>query len=188
MVDVEAKRLESKGIGYEKWARLFNLKEAANTLNFLTEHGISNYEELAARANEAGEKFDAASARIKQVESQLAELSELRSHIINYSKTRNIYAAYRNAKNRKTYLAAHRDEIAIHESAKQAFDKLGGKQILKVTEIQAEFSSLLAKKKELYQEYRQARKDIIDLGAARQNIERILNIQQTNEKSRDTQR
>lgn len=188
MVDVEAKRLEGKGIGYEKWAKLFNLKEAANTLNFLTEHGISDYEELAARANEAGEKFDAVSARIKQVETRLAELSGLRSHIINYSKTRNIYAAYRNAKDKKAYLAAHRDEIAMHESAKQAFDKLGGNQIPKVTEIQAEFSSLLAKKKELYQEYRQARKDMIDLGTARQNIERILNIQQTNEKSQDTQR
>lgn len=188
LVDVESKRLGGKGAGYEKWAKLFNLKEAANTLNFLTELGISDYEELAARADEAGEKFDAASARIKQVESQLAELSELRSHIINYSKTRNIYTAYRTAKDKKAYLAAHRDEIAMHESAKQAFDKLGGKQIPKVAEIQTEFSSLLAKKKELYQEYRQARKDMIDLGTAKQNIERILNIQQTNEKSRDTQR
>ena len=188
MVDAEAKRLEGKGIGYEKWAKLFNLKEAANTLNFLTEHGISDYEELTARADEAGKKFDAASARIKQVEARLAELSELRSHIINYSKTRNIYATYRNVKDKKAYLAAHRDEIAIHESAKQAFDKLGGKQIPKVAEIQAEFSSLLAKKKELYQEYRQARKDMVDLGTARQNIERILNIQQTNEKSWDAQR
>lgn len=188
LVDVESKRLGGKGAGYEKWAKLFNLKEAANTLNFLTELGISDYEELSARADEAGEKFDAASARIKQVESQLAELSELRSHIINYSKTRNIYTAYRTAKDKKAYLAAHRDEIAMHESAKQAFDKLGGKQIPKVAEIQTEFSSLLAKKKELYQEYRQARKDMIDLGTAKQNIERILNIQQTNEKSRDTQR
>lgn len=188
LIDIASKRPEGKGAGYEKWAKLFNLKEAANTLNFLTEHGISNYEELAARADEAGEKFDAASARIKQVESQLAELSRLRSHIINYSKTRNIYTAYRTAKDKKAYLAAHRDEIAMHESAKQAFDKLGGKQIPKVAEIREEFSSLLAEKKELYQEYRQARKDMVDLGTARQNIERILNIQQTNEKSRDTQR
>lgn len=188
LVNVESKRMEGKGIGYEKWAKLFNLKEAANTLNFLTEHGISDYEELVARTDEAGVKFDAASARIKLVESQLAELSELRSHIINYSKTRNIYTAYRNAKDKKAYLASYSDEIAIHESAKQAFDKLGGKQIPKITEIQAKFSSLLAEKKKLYQEYRQARKDMIDLGTARQNIERILNIQQTNEKSQDTQR
>lgn len=48
--------------------------------------------------------------------------------------------------------------------------------------------SLLAEKKELYQEYRQAKKDMIDLGTARQNIERILNIQQTNEKGQDAQR
>lgn len=76
----------------------------------------------------------------------------------------------------------------MHESTKQTFNKLGGKQIPKVAEIQAEFSSLLAEKKELYQEYCNARKNMIDLGAARQNIERILNIRQTNEKSQDTQR
>lgn len=188
LVDIKAKRQEGKGAGYERWAKLFNLKEAANTLNFLTEHGISDYDELVTRTDEAGEKFDAASVRIKQVESRLTELSELRSHIINYSKTHKIYTAYRNAKDKKAYLAAHKDEIALHESAKQAFDKLGGKRIPKVAEIQAEFSSLLAEKKELYQEYRKARKDMTDLGTARQNIERILNIRQPNEKSRDTQR
>lgn len=74
LVNIESKQLESKGIGYEKWARLFNLKEAANTLNFLTEHRTSDYKELTARADEAGEKFDAASARIKQVETRLAEI------------------------------------------------------------------------------------------------------------------
>ena len=188
LVDIQAKRQEGKGAGYERWAKLFNIKEAANTLNFLTEHGISDYDELVTLSNEAGEKFDAASAQIKQVESRLAELSELRSHIINYSRTHNIYTAYRNAKDKKAYLAAHRDEITLHESAKQAFDKLGRKKIPKVAEIQAEFSSLLAEKKELYQEYRKARKDMVDLGTARQNIEQILNIRQPNEKSRDTQR
>lgn len=106
----------------------------------------------------------------------------------NYSKTRNIYTAYHNAKDKKAYLATHKDEIALHESAKKAFDKLGGKKIPKVAEIQAEFSSLLVEKKELYQEYRKARKDMTDLGTARQNIERILNIRQPNEKSQDTQR
>ena len=122
------------------------------------------------------------------MESRLAELFELRSHSINYSKTCNIYTAYRNAKDKKAYLSAHRDEIALHESAKQAFDKLGGKRIPRVSEIQTEFSSLLAEKKELYQEYRRARKDMTDLGSARQNIERILNIRQPSVKSRDTQR
>ncbi len=176
LVDIEAKRQEGKGKGYEHWATLFNLKEAANTLNFLAEHGISDYDELAAMAEEAGQKFDMASARIKKVEARLAELSALRSHIINYSKTRNIYTAYHNAKDKKAYLAAHRDEIALHESAKKAFDKLGGKRIPKVAEIQTEFSSLLAEKKELYQTYRQARRNMTDLGMAKQNIERILNI------------
>lgn len=191
LVDIKSKQQEGKGAGYERWAKLFNLKEAANTLNFLTEHGISNYDDLVAKADEAGQQFDTVSMQIKKVEARLAELSTLRNHIINYSKTRNIYVGYRNAKDKKTYLAAHKDEIVLHESAKKAFDKLGGKRIPKVAEIQAEFSSLLAEKKELYQEYREARKNMTDLGMAKQNIERILNIQpQENmrQEKKDTER
>jgi len=83
----------------------------------LTKSEISDYDELVTRSDEAGEKIDAASAQIKHVESKLAELSELCSHIINYSKTRNIYTAYHNAKDKKAYPATHRNEIALHESA-----------------------------------------------------------------------
>lgn len=71
LVDIGSKRLDGKGAGYEKRPTLFNLKEAANTLNFLAEHEISDYNELAARADEAGEKFNALSARVKQVEARL---------------------------------------------------------------------------------------------------------------------
>lgn len=191
LVDIEAKRQAGKGAGYEQWAKLFNLKEAANTLNFLTEHGIADYDDLVLKTEKAGQEFDTASMRIKEVEKRLAELSALRSHIINYSKTRDIYVAYRSAKDKKAYLAAHKDEIALHESTRQTFDQLGGKRIPKVAEIQAELSSLLAEKKELYQKYRIARKDMIDLGTARQNIERILNIQvqeNTQKNHRDTER
>ncbi|MCM1345446.1 MAG: relaxase/mobilization nuclease domain-containing protein [Lachnospiraceae bacterium] len=197
LVDIEAKRQEGKGKGYEhianfvRWAKLFNLKEAANTLNFLTEHGIADYDDLVLKAEKAGQDFDTASMRIKEVEKRLAELSALRSHIINYSKTRDIYVAYRSAKNKKAYLAAHKDEIALHESARQAFDQLGGKKIPKAAEIQAGFSSLLAEKKELYQVYRKARKDMVDLGTAKQNIERILNIrgqEYTQKNHRDAER
>lgn len=191
LVDIETKRQEGKGKGYEHWAKLFNLKEAANTLNFLTEHGIADYDDLVLKTEKAGQEFDTASMRIKEVEKRLAELSALRSHIINYSKTRDIYAAYRSVKDKKSYLAVHKDEITLHESARQAFDKLGGKKIPKVAEIQTEFSSLLAEKKELYQEYRKARKDMVDLGTAKQNIERILSIREqeyTQKNHRDTER
>ncbi len=165
-----------------------NLKEASKTLNFLTNNGVSDYEDLEALARDAEDKFNSASARIKQLEAHLSELSSLRTHIINYSKTRDVYAAYRKSKNKKIYRDRHADEIEKHEAAKKAFDKLGGATIPKVAEIQAEFSRLLAEKKLQYEIYKTARKDMIDYQTAKQNIDRLLRIQSPQEKRRETER
>ncbi len=188
LIDIQAKLQAGKGKGYEQWATIYNLKEASKTINFLTDNGVTDYEDLEALARDAEEKFNSASARIKQLEARLSELSSLRTHIINYSKTRDVYAAYRKSKNKKIYRDRHADEIEKHEAAKKAFDKLGSATIPKVAEIQAEFSSLLAEKKAQYEIYKAARKDMIDYQTAKQNIDRLLRIQSPLEKSRETER
>lgn len=188
LIDIQTKLQAGKGVGYEKWAKLFNLKEAAKTLNFLTDNGLTDYDELAARAEDAGQKFDTTSARIKQIEARLTGLSELRTHITNYSKTREIYAAFRKAKNKKEYRLAHEGEFAMHEAAKRAFDKLGGAKIPTVAQIQTEFSVLLTEKKELYETYKAARKEMIAYQTAKQNIDRLLSIQPPQEQHRETER
>lgn len=147
-----------KGKGYERWAKVFNLKEAAKTLNFLMDNGVADYEELAARAESAGKKFDSLSVRIKQLEGRMAEKAELKMHIINYSKTREVYKEYKKSRNKKEYLAAHADEIHKHEAAKAAFDTLGGKSIPKVAQLSEEYAALLAEKKECYEDYKATRK------------------------------
>ena len=188
LIDIQAKMQAGKGVGYEKWAKLFNLKEAAKTLNFLTDNCLTDYDELTARAGEAGQKFDVASVRIKQIEVRLSELSELRTHIVNYSKTRAVYAAFRKAKNKKEYRSAHESELAMHEAAKKVFDKLGGEKIPTVAQIQVEFSGLLAEKKELYETYKTARKEMIEYQTAKQNFGRLLHIQSPQEPRRETER
>lgn len=91
LVDIQAKINEGKGKGYERWAKVFNLKEAAKTLNFMVENGITDYGELSALTEDAGKKFDTLSARIKQLEGRMAETAQFKMHIINYSKTWDIY-------------------------------------------------------------------------------------------------
>lgn len=162
--------------GYERWAKVFNLKEAAKTLNFLTDNGISDYDELAARTEEAGEKFDTVSTRIKQLEGRMAEIAQMKTHIINYSKTRDVYAAYKKSRHKKDFRLEHADEIAKHEAAKAAFDKLGGAKIPKVAQLSEEYAALLAEKKERYEEYKAAKKEMLDFGLAKQNVDRILGI------------
>ncbi|MDE6590639.1 MAG: relaxase/mobilization nuclease domain-containing protein, partial [Oscillospiraceae bacterium] len=83
LIDIQAKIAAGKGAGYERWAKIFNLKEAAKTLNFLIENDLTDYDELAARAEQAGDRFDEVSHRIKQLEARMGEVAQLKTHIIN---------------------------------------------------------------------------------------------------------
>lgn len=177
LIDIQAKMAAGKGAGYERWAKVFNLKEAAKTLNFLVENGLTDYDELAARAEQAGDRFDDVSRRIKQLEARMAEVAQLKTHIINYSKTREIYAAYKKSRHKKEFLAEHGDEIAQHEAAKKAFDALGGKPIPKVAQLSQEYAALLAEKQEQYTEYKALRQDMIDYRTMKQNVDKILGLE-----------
>lgn len=188
LIDIQAKIQAGKGKGYERWATIFNLKEAAKTLNFLTDNGIADYDELAARAEDAGERFDTVSLRIKQLEGRMGEVAQLKTHIINYSKTRDVYAAYKKSRHKKEFRAEHADEIGKHEAAKAAFDALAGKPIPKVVQLSEEYAALLAEKKERYEEYKSAKKEMLDLGLAKQNVDRILGIPPEPEKQKEQER
>ena len=176
LIDIQAKMAAGKGAGYERWAKVFNLKEAAKTLNFLIENGLTDYDELTARAEQAGDRFDEVSRRIKQLEGRMAEVAQLKTHIINYSKTREVYAAYKKSRHKKEFLAEHGDEIAKHEAAKKSFDALGGKPIPKVAQLSEQYAALLAEKQEQYAEYKALRQDMIAYRTAKQNVDKILGL------------
>ncbi len=177
LIDIQAKLAQGKGVGYERWASVFNLKEAAKTLNFLVDNNLTDYDELTARAEQAGDAFAAASRRIKQLEARMADVAQLKTHIINYSKTREVYAAYKKSRHKKEFLAEHGAEIAQHEAAKKAFDSLGGKPIPKVSQLSQEYIALLTEKQERYAEYKSLRQDMIAYQTAKQNIDKILGIE-----------
>ena len=186
LIDIQAKMAAGKGAGYERWAKIFNLKEAAKTLNFLIENDLTDYDELTARAEQAGDRFDEVSRRIKQLEGRMAEVAQLKTHIINYSKTREVYAAYKKSRHKKEFLAEHGDEIAKHEAAKKAFDALDGKPIPKVAQLSQEYTALLAEKQEQYAEYKALRQDMIAYRTAKQNVDKILGIMpEEQEQNRD---
>ena len=188
LIDIQAKMQAGKGKGYERWATVHNLKEAAKTLLFLNDNGISDYDELAARAGDAGARFDSLSACIKKLEGRMGDVAQMKTHIINYSKTRDVYAALRKSRHKKEFRAEHADELQKHEAAKAAFDALGGKPIPKVAQLTEEYAALLAEKKERYEEYKAARKEMIDLQTAKQNVDRILGIGPEPEKQKEPER
>ena len=174
LVDIQGKMAEGKSVGYKKWATKFNLKEMSKTLLFLQEQKISSAEELWERAAAATECYHAMGDSIKAAEARLTEIAVLKTHIINYAKTREVYAAYRKAGYSKAFLEAHREEITLHKAAKAACDEAGLQKLPKVKELDAEFAELLTKKKPAYPEYRKARNEMQELVRAQKNVERFF--------------
>ena len=174
LVDIQAKLQEGKGAGYARWARSFNLKQLAQTMNYLTDHGLLEYAALADKAAAATARHNELSAQIKAAEKRMAEIAVLRAHIINYSKTREVYVVYRKAGYSKKFLAEHEADILLHKAAKKAFDELGLKNIPTVKSLQAEYAQLLEEKKKAYGEFRQARDEMRELLTVKANVDRLL--------------
>ena len=171
LVDIQGKMAEGKSVGYKKWATKFNLKEMSKTLLFLQEQKIGSAEELRERAAAATERYHAMGDSIKAAEARLTEIAVLKTHIINYAKTRPVYDAYRRSGYSKKFLEAHREEITLHKAAKAAFDEAGLQKLPKVKALDAEFAELLTKKKAAYPDYRKARNEMQELMKAQKNVE-----------------
>lgn len=178
LVDIQAKLQAGKGAGYERWAKVFNLKQMAQTLNYLSENNLMNIEDLTAKTDAAIARVHEMQVTIRETEKRMAELHALKGHIINYVKTREVYAAYRMAGYSKKFVAEHEQEIKLHQAAKEAFSALGTQKIPKVKEIQAEYDALREKKKQAYAAYHQAQDEMRQLLTVRANVERILGIEE----------
>ena len=174
LIDIEAKLQAGKGAGYERWAKVFNLKQMAQTYNYLREHDLLNYEELSAKTDDATTRFHALSAKIKASERRMAEIAVLRTHIVNYAKTRDVYVAYRKAGYSQKYRAEHETDILLHQAAKEAFNELGAKKLPTIKSLQEEYAKLLAEKKAAYAEYRTIRGEMRELLIHKQNVDRML--------------
>ena len=146
----------------------------AQTLNYLTEHGLLDYVDLAAKADEATGRYHELSATIKAAEQRMAEIAVLKTHIINYAKTREVYVAYRKAGYSKKFKAEHESDILLHQTAKKFFDESGLKKLPTVRSFQAEYAALLAEKKAAYADFRKAREDMKELLTVRANVQKLM--------------
>ena len=154
LIDIQEKLKQGKGGGYKRWATVYNIKQMAQTLLFLQEKDIRSHDVLSEKANGSAARFNELSQSIKDAEKRLGEIAVLRTHIINYAKTRDVYVAYRKSGYSKKFFEEHREEITLHKAAKDAFSNLPDKKIPKVKELNAEYAEVLAKKKSAYAEYR----------------------------------
>ena len=174
LVDIQAKLQAGKGAGYARWAKVFNLKQMAQTINFLKENGDMDFDELSRRAEAASEKCSALTEKLKATEARMSEVEELKKQVINYLRTRETFRAYKASGYSKRYLAEHEQEILLHRAAKKAFNDLGLKKLPTVKALQAEYAALLAEKRAAYPAYREARAEMKKLLTYRANAEAIL--------------
>lgn len=185
LIDIQEKMAEGKTVGYEKWAKKYNRKEAARTVILLKEKGLDNYDDLVAYTEKLSSRFSELSDSIKAAEKRMIEVQALQKHIKNYHDTRQIYVEYRKSGYSKKFFEEHRQEITLHKAAKKAFDELQVSKLPSRQSLYEEFHRLAVQKKKDYTEYRQVRKEREELLIAKQTVETILNIDKKKEQEQE---
>ena len=185
LIDIEAKLAAGKGGGYERWAKVFNVKQMAKTLLYLQEHGIKSRAELTAQTDAASEKLSSAKERITALDARIAEVNELRGHIISYAKTREVFSEYKASRYSCKFYDAHEAEIEQHREAKRYFNEHNLTRLPKVKDLNAEFSALVAEKRTAYAEYRALRDEHRELLIHRHNVETFLGEEKSSDARRD---
>jgi len=175
-VDIQSKLQEGKGEGYVRWAKSFNLKQAAQTLIYLQENKLLEYTDLNKRTQAVTDRYHELATEIKSAEGRMAEIKTLQQQIINYSKTRGTYIAYRKAGYSSKFREEHEADIILHQSAKKYFDTLGIEKLPTVKSLQSEYSELLERKKKIYPEYRKKQSEMKELLTIKANVDRLLNM------------
>ena len=177
LIDIQEKMRQGKGPAYERWAKVYNLKQMAAALQFLQEHGLTDYDALAEQTTAAVDRFHALAGEIQSTEARLSQTSELMAAVVSYAKTRPVFDGYKAAKYSKKYLAQHEAELADYRAAKAAInDILGGAKLPKMDTLKKERRELAEKKKALYTEYREAQRQMRELVAVKGGVDHLLGL------------
>ena len=188
LIDIQSKMQQANSPGFERWAKIFNLKEMAKTVMYLQENNLTDLGELEKACDAAVQNFNDLADRTKAASARMKDISELQKHIGAYGKTWEIYAQYRKLTGRKRekFYEQHSSEITACQAAKQYFDSLGLKKLPPMQSLKQEYARLKVENKKRYPEYKQAREKMLELLTAKNNVERILGVTET-EKNRDRQ-
>jgi len=190
IIDIQNNIKAQQSAGYAHWAKINNLKQAAKTLNFLTENNILQYTDLQAKVTEVTAANEQAGTALKDVEKRLSDMALLIKNISTYQQTKPAYDGYRDAKNKERYRQQHESALILHEAAAKSLKaaRIGGK-LPNVATLQAEYDRLTKEKETLYTEYGKLKKQMKQYGVIKSNVDSILKQPETEkEKMRDNAR
>ena len=174
LIDIENSIKAAQSKGYEQWAKIHNLKQAAKTMNFLTEHKIEQYADLVSRIEEMAAESGQAADALKNAEKRLADMAVLIKNVSTYQKTKPVYDAYRKARNREKYRAGQEQAIILHEAAARSLKAAGIAKLPNLAALQSEYEALQAQKEALYADYGKLKKKVREYDIIKQNIDNIL--------------
>ena len=170
LVDIQAKLKQGKGIGYERWAKKHNLKAMAQTLILLEEKGLTDEDALDQRITELDTKFHDSLAVVKDLEGRMKANKELRYHIAAYASTKNIAQQLKAAKRPAAFEEQHRAELTAYRAAAAYFKANDLTKLPSPKKLEAEYAQLASEKAKFYEQYKEAKEELLKLKTAKQNV------------------
>ena len=191
MVDREAKRAEGKGVGYDRWASLHNLKQMAATHNFLMENELLDLDKLDAAVESSRKALSEARESLRGIEQSIADKKSLRKVVNDYRRTRPTIDAHKKLSGRKAenYRQSHEAEFIIYEAALRQLKVLApGKKLPATSKLNTEIEALISEKNAAYNTYRTAKAEYEQLATAKRNAEQILHGTPSRQKKHEQER
>jgi len=173
-VDFESAVHSGKGPGFEKWAKLFNMKQGSKAVAYLQEHGLTSYADLEVLNDELTHKSNTLRKEVRLLDDAIQENAITQKQIQKYAQTRKVYDGYIRAGYSKKYLEEHEKDILIHKAAKKYFDDKGMNIIPKTKDLKAEHIALVKKRTAVNSQYRKAKAEKEELSIVKANIDAIL--------------
>lgn len=161
--------------GYEYKAKLTILKEAARTLNYLTENSLLQYADLEKKVEDVHSSYDRTGKELKGVEARLREVQPLIKNISNYQRLKPVYYAFQKAKDKPSFKAKHEAELVIFEAARSTLLAMQGDEKLpSLKTLQAEQQRLLEEQQRLYDERAKLKKEVKQIETIKSNVDTFL--------------
>ena len=184
-IDLENNIKAQQSAGYARWAKLQNLKQAAKTINFLTEHGIEQYAELESKVAEISAANDEAAASLKDVERRLGDMAVLIKNLTTYKQLQPVVLEYRKAKDKAAFQREHESQLILYEAAAKAIKDAGITRLPDLAALKAEYRELDKQKARLYEQYGEVKRELKEYGIIKQNVDSILRVMPGKEQAQE---
>ena len=170
LIDIQSRMTEGKGIGYKRWLTKHNLKVMAQTVKLLQEKGLTDEDALNRRIGELETKYHGALAVVKDLEGRMKANKELRYHVAAYTSTKTIAQQLKTAKRPAAFEEQHRAELTAYRAAAAYFKASNVTKLPSPKKLEAEYAQLASEKAKFYEQYKEAKEELLKLKTAKQNV------------------